>query len=644
MTEDLASDDLVFDLETDGLLRELTRIWVMSVGNVRTGEVITYTDHDPAHPSLATGLQRLLWHVARNKDTMRRCLIAHNGIGFDAKALLKVARIDIPLWSMFDTLVMGRLRNPERLGGHKLEGYGIELGVLKGAYDGGWDAYSEEMRDYCGQDSKVTIALFNKLKPLIKWGESLDLEHTIAYLIDLQMENGFTLDMRASLRLAAEYTETRDRLIAELQRAFPPVYVAVESKEPSRDTNYKATPERAAYGVLKGAPWTAIKLEEFNPGSAFHIARRLKARYGWDAPLTPADSKGNGGGNPNITDAILAKLDFPEAKLLAEFNRVDKQWTQLAAAPKSNGSGGGWIHHAKDEDRVHGYVNSNGAVTGRMTHSRPNSANIDKDAAMRALWIAKPGWKLVGCDAEGLELRVLAHYLTPFDKGELTFALLEGDKKDGTDAHSINQRSTELYSRDGAKTLLYGSMYGAGAEKAGNIWIADWRTSGKPIEEWPKWATKTVKGKVQLRTPKVIGAEVRDRLIAGITGFQELKDAIAAKVQKDGWVRGIDGRRIRVRSPHAALNSLLQGTGAITMKKAKTILAQDLTDLGLVHGKDYGWCADVHDEWQIECRPDIAELVGKTAKEAVTKAGEHFKYRCRLDGDYCIGVNWHDTH
>jgi DNA polymerase-1 len=636
VTQDLVDDDLVFDLETNGLLRELDRIWVMSIGNVRTGEVLTYTDHDRNHPPLAEGIQRLQDHLARQQHR-RRCFVAHNGITFDIKALKMVTGCDIPHWSVHDTLVMGRLRNPERLGGHKLESYGIEMGVLKGAYDGGWDAYSEDMRDYCGQDSVVTIALFKKLAPVLNWGESCELEHLIAHLIDLQMENGFTLDMRASMVLAAEFAEERERLLIEMQRAFPPVYVGVETKYPKRDINYKATADRAAYSVVKDAPYTAITLQEFNPSSEFHVARRLKARYGWEAPLTEK-------GNPNITDKVLAKLDFPEAKLLMEFARVDKQWTQVASPPKSNGTGGGWLHHADENDRVHGYVNSNGAVTGRMTHSRPNSANIDKDARMRALWTAKPGWKLVGCDAEGLELRVLAHYLTPYDGGKLTRALLEGDKALGTDAHSMNRDNTDLYSRDGAKTLLYATLYGAGSEKAGQTWVDDWRSSGKPLEEWPAWAFMARGKQRRLKKLTSIGLEVKTRLIEGIDGFQELKGKIAEAAEKRGWVKGIDGRRIRVRHAHASLNTLLQGTGAIIMKNAKRILANDLDAKGWKHQIDYGWCADVHDEWQAEARPDIAEEFGETAKAAITKSGEHFGFRCRLDGAFDIGVNWHQTH
>lgn len=616
---------LAFDIETDGLLRECTRIWVLAIGDLDTKEVITYTDFDPDYPPLAEGIARL--------QTADR-LVAHNGIGFDREAIGKITGVWLPLEKLHDTLVMGRLRDPERLGGHKLESYGVEMGILKGFHDE-WSRYSEEMRSYCGQDVHVTMALYDRLRPVLDWGESCALEHIVAWLIEQQMRNGFTLDVDAGIKLAAEIDAERQRLIAELQRVFPPVYVGVETKTPKKSRRMKATDSAVAMDYTEGAPYTTIKLQEFNPGSEFHVAKRLKQRYGWVAPLTEK-------GNPNITEAVLKKLDFPEAALLVQFAREDKRWTQLASPPKSNGTGGGWLHHADENNRVHGYVNPNGAVTGRMTHSRPNSANIDKDARMRALWIPRFSWVLCGIDAEGLELRMLAHYLEPLDGGALTRALLEGDKALGTDAHSMNRKNTDLFSRDGAKTLLYGSLYGAGDEKAGQIWIADWRSSGKPVSEWPAWALNA-RGK--LRSPKDIGREVKARLIDGIKGFRKLIEGVQKAAKTRGWVRGLDGRRIRVRSQHAALNSLLQGSGAVVMKKALVLLHEALTVThGLVMGEDFGYCANVHDEWQIECKPEHARLIGETGKWAITQAGVLLGVRCRLDGAFDIGANWHETH
>jgi DNA polymerase-1 len=639
MIADSINDLLDFDLETDGLLKELTRIWVLAIGNARTGEITTYTDHDPNHPPLAQGVARLMAHVERNTEggKTRRCLVAHNGINFDRKAFLKVTGKNIPATAIWDTMVLGRLREPQRAN-HKLESYGVELGILKGEYSGGWDAYSEDMRAYNHQDIVVTQALFKHVKEVLSWGESAELEHQVAYLIDLQMENGFPLDVRAGLDLAARYNEERQALIAELQRVFPPIYVSDGSKHPKRDTNFKATDKRPAWGTVKDAPWTAIKLQEFNPDSDHHIAARLKRRYGWIA--TTAES-----GYPDVCEKVLKKLDFPEAKLLLRFARVNKQWTQLASPPKidKNGkrSGGGWLHHTDDNDRVHGYVNSNGAVTGRMTHRMPNSANIDKEPELRALWVPGSGFVMVGCDAEGLELRVLAHYLTPYDGGKLTFQLLEGDKSNGTDAHSMNAKNTDV-DRDTAKTLLYAAMYGAGGENLGGVWLSYWRSTGKPESEWPRWAF-TKAGK--LRPVNAIGNDVKKRLVSGIKGFKELIEAISAAAKKRGWVRGIDGRHIKVLYAHAALNSLLQGTGAVIMKKALAIYHHEVTeDHALVHGVDFGYLANVHDEVQQEVLPKHAELCGRTFKEAITKAGDHFKFRCRLDGAYDIGKNWHETH
>lgn len=617
---DNPTDILTWDLETDGLLRELTRIWVLAIGTVGSNVITTYTDHDPNYPPLMEGVRRLMEHVARGGKTA-----AHNGINFDRKALAKVTGYEMPYTAIYDTLVMGRLRDPERLGGHKLESYGVEMGILKGSHNE-WHRYSEEMRSYCDQDIRVTNALFEKLKCVFTWGESCQLEHDVAYLIDLQMSNGFPLNMREAMMLAAELSERREAYLAEMQRVFPPIYVSGGVTVPKR------TMKREGKEYTKDAPYTKIVLQEFNPGSEYHVAARLKKKYGWKAPLTEK-------GNPNITEAVLKKLDFPEVKPLIDFARVDKQWTQLAAPKKKNGTGGGWIHHADEDHRVHGYVNSNGAVTGRMTHSRPNSANIDKE--MRHIWEPGKGYLMVGCDAEGIELRVLAHYLTRYDKGRLTRALLEGKKEDGTDAHSMNRKNTDLFSRDGAKTLLYGSLYGAGDEKAGNIWIADWRSSGKPVSEWPSWALSNGK----LKPAKVIGKVVKAKLIDGIVGFKQLIKDINAAAKERGWLKGIDGRRIRVRHAHAALNTLLQGTGAIIMKKALVIYFQEVTEVhGWQHGEEFGFLANVHDEVQQEVLPHLAELAGATFKQAITKAGEHWDFRCRLDGAYDIGNNWHETH
>ena len=273
-----------------------------------------------------------------------------------------------------------------------------------------------------------------------------------------------------------------------------------------------------------------------------------------------------------------------------------------------------WLEAVKADGRVHGKVITNGAVTGRMTHSSPNMAQIPNAGSVyghecRECWTVEEGNVLVGCDASGLELRMLAHYMK--DEGYVR-TVTEGSSKDGTDVHSINQQAAGLPTRDSAKTFIYAFLYGAGDAKIGSI-VGGSAKEGEKLKE-----------KFLRKTPALA------RLI---------KDVKSAANQR-GCVKGLDGRKIWIRSEHAALNSLLQGAGAIVMKKALCLFYDKI--------KENKWnvklVANVHDEFQFECPPDIAELAGKAARMSIIEAGEHYKLRCPLDGEYKIGKSWKETH
>jgi len=107
---------------------------------------------------------------------------------------------------------------------------------------------------------------------------------------------------------------------------------------------------------------------------------------------------------------------------------------------------------------------------------------------------------------------------------------------------------------------------------------------------------------------------------------------------------GIDGRRLPIRSLHSALNQLLQSTGAITVKKATTILYNDMTSKGLEFGKDYGFVAHVHDEVQALVRPEYVNLYKDLAIDSFRKAGEYFNLKCPMTGEARVGQNWMETH
>jgi len=301
----------------------------------------------------------------------------------------------------------------------------------------------------------------------------------------------------------------------------------------------------------------------------------------------------------NTNDDKLLEL----AELVQEYLLLQKRVSQVES----------WLEALGEDGRVHGRVITNGAVTGRMTHSSPNMAQIPNAGSVyghecRECWTVEDGNVLVGCDASGLELRMLAHYMK--DEGYVR-TVTEGSSKNGTDVHTVNQKAAGLATRDQAKTFIYAFLYGAGDSKIGSI-VGGSASHGKKLKE-----------KFLRQTP----------------ALEKLLDRVKKQAAK-GWVPGLDGRRIWVRSEHAALNSLLQGAGAVVMKKALCIFYDKI--------KANKWpvklVANVHDEFQFECPPSVAEEAGKAARQSIIDAGIYFNLRCPLDGEYKIGPNWRFTH
>lgn len=630
---------LVFDIETNGFLDELTTIHSLVIKNVDTGEVHSFAGADnPTYGPVSNGLALL---------AEADIIVGHNVIGFDIPAIQKVYPNWKPKGVVRDTLILTRLLWPKEaveeidfaraakdlhpknmIGVFTLEAWGHRLGNYKGDFKGPWDSWTPAMQDYCEQDVEVTTTLWRKCLEKIAgsddgvewWAECVELEHEVAWIVARQERFGFSFDVEKAGKLYAKLAARRAELEAELRLAFPPRVVETVSKA----TNKK-------YGYVKGQ--VRRKVIPFNPGSRKQVAARL-VELGWKPDEFNKD------GSPKVDDAILEALPYPQAKTLAEYFIVKKRLGALAEGKEA------WLKLERN-GRIHGRVVTNGAVTGRMTHAKPNTANVDKDPECRALFRATPGRKLIGCDADALELRCLAHYMARYDGGAYVQTVLSGKKSDGTDMHSVNARALGL-DRDTAKTWFYAFIYGAG----------DWKLGF------------TITGKKGPRNKIArIGKEARDRFLSGLPAMGKLVGAVKAvlkgKRKKDGtvvvkprkWVRGLDGRKVYIRSEHAALNTLLQSAGAIIMKKAQVILDKNLQARGYVPGVDYEFVAVVHDEWQIEVDPkhiyeitndkgetELRSEIGELAADSIRLAGEHFNFKCPLKGNYDIGNTWADTH
>ncbi len=548
--------------------------------DIDTGEVITWRN--------PTGLNDYLSKVTQ--------LIAHNGIGFDFRVLNNCWKTRIGLKSVFDTLIVSRLLDPSRETGHSLEAWGNTLGFHKIDYSAVWqwmmdrkEAYAGESFDspidsllehYCIRDVEVTAKLYHRLISDVAEKqfsqESIDLEHQVAAIIAQQERNGFKLDQIFATCLLTDIKSKVAGIYERMQERWPPVTLERFSDK---------TGKRLKDSVVT-----------FNPGSRQQIGERLK-ELGWK----PKEFTDNG--QPKVDETILANIKIPEAQVIAEYLMLNKRISQIES----------WMDAVGKDGRVHGRVITNGAVTGRMTHSSPNMAQIPNSSSIygpecRECWTVEDGNVLVGCDASGLELRMLAHYMKDED---YVRTVTEGSSKDGTDVHTVNQRAAGLSTRDNAKTFIYAFLYGAGDAKIGSI----------------------VGG-----TAKV-GKELKSKFLSQTPALAKLIERVGKQAAK-GWVPGLDGRRIWVRSEHAALNSLLQGAGAIVMKKALVLFNDKI--------KANKWpvklVANVHDEFQFECPQSIAEDAGKAARMSIIEAGVCYNLRCPLDGEYKIGRNWRETH
>jgi|TARA_R100000482_G_scaffold3873_2_gene1376 DNA polymerase I-like protein with 3'-5' exonuclease and polymerase domains len=531
-------------------------------------------------------------------------LIGHNIIGFDIPVLKK--HFDLNLTNHIeDTLVVSRLVNPVLTGGHSLENWGYILypndaDKRKAQQPDSWEEYTEEMGEYCIQDVELNADVYYKLLEQVEnfSQESIDLEHAVAKIVKEQEQNGFMLDEKKATLLAAKLNSKMAEIEKKVHETFKPKWVddkLVTPKLRKDGTLSKVglTNEEMAKCLKTNnfKPFMRQKWVTFNLGSRKQIGEYL-IDFGWKpTKFTPT-------GQPIVDETTLEKVkDIPEATLIAEFMMLQKRVAQVSS----------WLELSK-ESRVHGFVISNGAITGRMTHRNPNVAQTPSSTKpygkeCRECWTVPEGYKLVGIDASGLELRVLAHYMK---NKEYVNEIINGD------IHSTNQSLAGLGSRSQAKTFIYALIYGAGDAKIGSV----------------------VGGNAKA------GATLRSSFIRNLPSLGNLTTAVERAAQTRKYVKALDGRVIHIRKVYSALNTLLQGGGAVIMKTALVLLYNKIKELNL----DAKFVANIHDEWQIEVREDQAETVGKLGVEAIQDTSTLLNLNCPLDGEYKIGENWSETH
>ena len=627
------------DLEANGFLFEADRVWCGVFKDMQTQELFKFGPDE---------VQDMLAFLDNEVGT----LIIHNGAGYDLPLLFRLYGWEFR-GNLIDTLQMSRMQRPDRIlpvmcpnkraGAHSIEAWGYRLGRGKPSHDE-WDKYSDAMLHRCTEDVEILQLVYYALLKEGEgegWGDAHKLTSKLFSLLKRQEIYGWMVDKKHMDFCIHMLDKWMGKIDTYVVPRLPLTYDINEQKKEGeygfvrkpfkKDGSYsKITcdyfgyPEGSRQGVdplcIVGGPFCRVSFRHLDVTKNAEIKDFLLSE-GWE----PAEWNTNSEGQR--TSPKLSK-DDPFVGVEGKLGNLVAKRVQCR---QRRGVITGWLEQIRPDGRI-GSVVTGLATTNRAKHSV--IVNVPRPTTffgrwMRKVFIAKPGWVLVGTDADACQIRMLAARMR--DPG-YTKTILEGKASDGTDMHSVNQRFAGLPTRDMAKTFFYGLIFGSGDAKTGKI----------------------VKGTA------ADGKELKARMFKALPALPALIDSIVEEWRshakqvfnsrygrmeyRDGWITGVDGRRIYIDSEHKVLVGALQSDEAILMQVAYVMTYKWLVQAGYEMGKDFGIVTWMHDEIQIECRPEIADEVGEIMCRAIEWSGEYLNIECPQKGNYSIGNNWAETH
>jgi DNA polymerase-1 len=637
----------VVDIETDSVAA--TKVHCIVIREVDSSEHKVFSSHPNKF-----GTQSFKDFLLYSKTV--GLWVAHNGVSFDIPVLNRLLDANINLSNVVDTFVVSRTVAYPTFNTHSLDEIGASLGLRKKPFKD-FSVLTQEMIDYCKQDVDVNLRVYKRYSKYIwdkSWSKALRCEHDISIVCDDMQNNGFLFNRKKAEELLSSVTARMTELEGIFQELWPPELVETKrlklrlTKDGNLHGSCQKAIDRYPKTEMKGSDLVVYEYKVFNPGSTkdrvdklweagWSPTEKTKTHYEWSRDAAPGkmwrktrltkelfeekkDHFNHYGWTVSEENLLTLPESAPEgAKRLAEWLTLEGRRSSLVE----------WLGQCQNDSRIHGKFWHIGTWTHRMSHSSPNSANIstpfhgepknvveeikaDYDGELRALWCVPEGSWLVGTDAEGIQLRILAHYLK---NDEYVHAIVEGKKEDETDIHNVNKRALGLnhITRDDAKTFIYAHVLGAGLAKTARILRANSKATKQAVSDF------------------------QSRL-----GLDVLRRGIIERDARRGYFDGLDGRKVIQTSSHLMLAGYLQNGEAVVMKHAN-LLWRKWADKEKIRYRQVNF---VHDEWQTEVMDslDAAERLGELQRNSIVETGNNLGVYCPLAGSTDIGMNWRDTH
>lgn len=586
-----------FDIECNGLSPD--KVWCIVVNDKRY-------DKDNIEAALA--------------DLSTGTLVGHNIIDFDLPVLNKLYGFECSLDNVIDTAILSRLYKCDRHGGHSLAAWGERLGVAK-LPDLDWETYSHAMLERCAVDVKITKLTHERLMAEAgshDWKQAIWIEQHIAHYHQRQRNNGVQLDITKVHQIADELEGELQHVHDTIAKYMPPVinHNPNPTKPFIKSGGYSSATENW-YGEdvcdVCGM-YTKIDIQPFNIRSDKQVKAFLYS-IGWE-PDEWNYKKDKSGKFHRPLIKTSPKLSDSSLEPLGEVGEMfmKKGMLQHRLSMLRNKDGvRGLVYRARADGRVEAGGIPMGTPTGRYTHS--GVVNIPDNEkpygeAIRSCFIAAEGKVLLGSDADSLEVNMEASYTFPFDGGKYAKLLTEGKKEDGTDVHTMNAK-------------LWGVPYKVA--KGGKFCVTYGGQAAKLAET--------------LGILKKLGKRYFDNFWNGSPALKALRDAVKGALGK-GYLLGIDGRKLFVRSEHSALNMLFQSAGSITVKLATILMNQRMDAAGL----DWKQVLHMHDEFLIELWPDDVEAAKEIIQQCWIDAGKMLGLKVPITGSCKVGKSWGVCH